>query len=83
MIPYRNRAIFGEFDFAVDKFRPSSVSWSPSYGSIKQGIWVSDEDFISQVRQIKDFVEEPWRLADNSFTSCTQNEYHWFIARER
>lgn len=76
---HRNRAIFGEFDFAVDKFRPSSVSWSPGHGFIEQGEWVSDEDFISQIRQIKVFVEEPWKLADGSWHTYSKKDYLFLL----
>ena len=80
---HHNRAIFGEFDFAVDKFRPSSVSWSPSHGFIEQGVWVSDEDFISQIRQIKVFVEEPWKLADGSWHTYSKEDYLFLLELEK
>lgn len=54
-LSHRNRTIFGEFDFAVDKFRPSSVSWSPGYEFVQKGTWVPDGEFIAQITQIKTF----------------------------
>lgn len=66
-LSHRNRTIFGEFDFVVDKFRPSSVSWSPGYEFVQKGTWVPDGEFIAQITQIKTFVDEPWKLADNSY----------------
>ena len=78
-----NRAIFGEFDFAIDKFRPSSVSWSPGYEFVQKGTWVSDEEFMAQIQHIKTFVDEPWKLADDSYFPHSKKDYLFFLELEK
>ena len=82
-LSHRNRTIFGEFDFAVDKFRPSSVSWSPGYEFVQKGTWVPDGEFIAQITQIKTFVDEPWKLADNSCFPHSKRDYRFFLELEK
>lgn len=82
-LSHRNRTIFGEFDFAIDKFRPSSVSWSPGYEFVQKGTWVPDDEFITQIQHIKTFVDEPWKLADDSYFPHSKKDYLFFLELEK
>ena len=83
MPAHYNRSLFGEFDFNIDNFRPSSTSWSPNHKFIEKGIYLPDEELVSQIKQLKDFVNEPWKLASSEDFKKEDYYYYFNLAKQK
>lgn len=68
--------LYAEFEYDIDKFKPSCTVYSPSFDLWRNSnVMTTEEDTLNRLDDLIDFVKQPW-LISNDYNAKVDYLYH-------
>lgn len=68
--------LYAEFEYDIDKFKPSCTTYSPSFDLWRNSnVMTTEEDTLNRLDDLIDFAKEPW-IISNDYNAQAEYLYH-------